>query len=311
MKNILSVALFIFLFMFAPLKGEAGGMDSKTNPQEEKSNLLAKDREIAAASSKHGILQAIYPFLLEDSLLFPLKGHPIYGRSTCAQLMKQEEIKRRVGNLTWEPVGAGVSAAGDLGYTYGHFELPGPPAAGAEKKDPTYYGMIWKKDTRGNWKVAVCQRLVLLENLNRPPLDMKIDPSKRDEKTREVIATEHAFAQYAGEKGIIEAFHLFIADTGIALGQSGPPRTKETYAKALAAVQQQKKSAGGKVTLEWEPIFSHVSVSGDMAYNFGPYKYTGTGADGTVGVGRGYFVTIWEKQPDNTWKFVFDGGNQY
>jgi len=294
---VLSVTLLILLFTFSPVIGE----------EDEKSNLLEKDREIAAASSRHGILEAIHPFLADDALLFPLKGHPIVGRSTCEKLMKQEEIKNRAGRLTWEPVGADVSAAGDLGYTYGHFDLP----AGEGKKDLIYYGMIWKKDTGGNWKVAVCQRLVLLENLSQKPLDMKLDRSKADERTGDVIATEYAFAKYAGEKGIIEAFHQFIADTGIALGPSGTPRTKETYAGALAAARKREKSSAGKALLEWEPVFSYVAESGDMAYNFGPYTYTGTRADGTVETGHGYFLTVWKKQPDNTWKFVFDGGNEY
>ena len=87
---VLSVTLLILLFTFSPVIGE----------EDEKNNLLEKDRDIAAASSRHGILKAIYPFLADDALLFPMKGHPIAGRSTCEQLMKQEEIKNRAGRLT-------------------------------------------------------------------------------------------------------------------------------------------------------------------------------------------------------------------
>jgi ketosteroid isomerase-like protein len=58
--------------------------------------------------------------------------------------------------------------------------------------------------------------------------------------------------------------------------------------------------------MQWEPVFSFVSVSGDMAYNYGPYKYTATDAKGNQQTGYGYFVTVWKKQPDNSWKFVLD-----
>ena len=62
--------------------------------------------------------------------------------------------------------------------------------------------------------------------------------------------------------------------------------------------------------MEWEPVYSHAAASGDMAYNYGPYTYTASDAKGNIQKGYGYFITIWKKQPDNTWKFVFDGGNQ-
>lgn len=307
----LIAGIFILLFMFAPVKGVETRMNTNNNQQIEKNLLLAKDREIAAVSAKQGVLQAIYPFMMEKSLLFPIKGHPIFGRDNCVRLMKQEEIKNGAVKLTWEPLFADVSAACDLGYTYGRFEIPAAGAAGDKKNDVVYYSMIWQKDAVGNWLVAVCQRLILLENLKQKPLDLKLDLSKLDDKTREVAAVEHTFAQYAKEKGIIEAFYRFIADAGIALSQNGPPRTKETYSKLLAVSHEQNKTGVGESTLEWEPVFSHVSVSGDMAYNFGPYKYTASAADGSVQVGYGYFLTVWKKQPDNTWKFVLDGGSQY
>ncbi len=114
----------------------------------------------------------------------------------------------------------------------------------------------------------------------------------------------------AVKNGAAEAFYRFIDDKGIALTTAGPPLTKQAYARFLAAAKEKKETGNRKNTLEWEPLYSHVSASGDMAYNYGPYKYTGTDAKGNTRVGYGYFITVWKKQPDNSWKFVFDGGNQ-
>lgn len=303
-----TVSLFVFTVLVSFVSGEATGMKTKNYGKKESKILLAKDRELAQVSGEKGILTAFFLLMTEHSVLLPEKGHPIYGKNTCKNLMKHSDIKEKAGQLQWEPLFAEVSAAGDLGYTHGRFERPATDPSHNKKINHGYYATIWQKDCRGNWKVAFSQGLLLLTNLEQKPIDKKIDWAKLDEKTKEVVSRERSFAKYSLEKGAPEAFYHFIADTGIALSANGPPRTKETYAKLIAA-QQENKPNTGKSTLEWEPVFSHVSASGDMAYNWGPYIYTATAANGNQQKGYGYFVTVWKKQADNSWKFVLDGGN--
>ena len=307
MKRLTAIFLvFTFLTFFVV----ADGSDTKTNNpgEKEKNILLQKDREIAKASGEKGILAAFYPYMIRHSILLPQRGHPVYGKNSYQKLMKHKKIQGKKGKPQWEPIFADVSSAGDLGYTHGRFQLPGTDPGSNKKMNYSYYGTIWQKDSLGQWKVVFSQGLLLLKGLNQKPMDKKIDWTKLDKKTKEVVNTELEFAKYSIEKGAPAAFYHFIADTGIVLGVSGPPRTKETYAKILAA-QQEKKIDTGKSTLEWEPIFSHVSASGDMAYNYGPYKFTATDANGKQQESYGYFVTVWKKQPDKSWKFVLDGGN--
>jgi ketosteroid isomerase-like protein len=307
----LTVSLFVLLVFTASVSfgsDERIGMKTNNHREEEKKILMDKDREMAKASSEKGILTALYSFMTGDAVLLPEKGRPICGKNTCEKLMKPGDIKEREGQLQWEPLFADVSAAGDLGYTHGRFERPAADSSDNKKINYGYYATIWQKDDRDNWKVAFSQGLLLLKDLEPKPIDKKIDWEKTDEKTREVVTTERSFAQYSLEKGTPAAFYHFIADTGIALSAGGPPQTKETYAKIITA-QQGKKPNTPKSTLEWEPVFSYVAASGDMAYNYGPYKYTATDANGNQQTGYGYFVTVWKKQPDNRWKFVLDAGN--
>jgi ketosteroid isomerase-like protein len=302
------LVLLLFTVLVPFVRGEVTGMKTKNHREKEKKILLEKDREMAKASSEKGILTAFYPFITEHSVLLPEKGHPIYGKKSRKKLMKHTGIKGSESHLQWEPIFADVSAAGDLGYTHGRLERPGIEPSDNKKINHGYYATIWQKDPRGNWKAAFIQGLLLLKDLEQKPIDKKIDWTNIDEKTKEVVNTERSFAKYSIEKGAPAAFYHFIADTGITLSASGPPRTKETYAKMTAA-QQEKKPNTPKSTLEWEPVFSYVSASGDMAYNWGPYKYTVTDIKGNQQVAYGYFVTVWKKQADNSWKFVLDAGN--
>ena len=45
-----------------------------------------------------------------------------------------------------------------------------------------------------------------------------------------------------------------------------------------------------------------------MGYNYGRYESRGTGPDGKERVRGGWFLTIWKRQPDGSWKYVMDNG---
>jgi hypothetical protein len=61
------------------------------------------------------------------------------------------ELVAARGAFAWEPVGAGVSEAGDLGYTYGRARGPeADPAA-----DPGGYLRIWRRDGETEWRLAL------------------------------------------------------------------------------------------------------------------------------------------------------------
>ncbi|HLP57194.1 MAG TPA: DUF4440 domain-containing protein, partial [Candidatus Deferrimicrobium sp.] len=253
--------------------------------------------------------------MTEKSILLPKTGHPVQGKETCAQLITRLEMDGRESGFKWEPLVAGISAAGDLAYTHGRYELPtavnkGVDKTGAVSKQEInygYYATIWKKEADGNWKVAFSQGLVLLKGLNQKPLEEQLDPVKVDGVTREVLATERAFSDYSSANGQPAAFYHYIDDNGIALGAAGAPKTKADFARAVEKAAKQNQPRAGK--LEWEPLYSYVASSGDMAYNFGTYVYT-LNSEGNAQAGRGYFLTVWKKEPGKGWKFVLDCGNK-
>ncbi|MCP5108552.1 MAG: nuclear transport factor 2 family protein [bacterium] len=289
----LFVGLAAFVFLISVSEGEK---------KIEKDMLLQKDGEIAKTAAKKGILQAFYPYMTAQTILLPQNGHPVHGKDACAKLIKKK-VNQEERKFKWEPLLANVSAAGDLAYTHGRFKRP----SAEDKINYGYYGTIWQKDAAGNWKVVVSQGLLRLKKPDQKPAPNQIHQTRLDAVTKEVVDTEYAFSNYSVKNGTPQAFYRFIADNGIALSPAGPPRTKDDYAKAAAA----KEKKNPKTTLQWKPFFSHAAASADMAYNYGPYKYSITTADGNTKNSYGYFVTVWKKQPNNSWKFLFDGGNQY
>lgn len=113
---------------------------------------------------------------------------------------------------------------------------------------------------------------------------------------RSLVETERAFSRTAADKGIRDSFLAYLADDGVLF------RPKPVNGKQFL---QGRPARPG--LLSWEPTFAYVARAGDMGYDTGPWEFREKGPQDKP-VGYGYFVTVWKKQADGTWKFVVDIG---
>lgn len=104
-----------------------------------------------------------------------------------------------------------------------------------------------------------------------------------------VVAAERAFAADGLELGVQASFLKHSAPDGIVFGP------EPILAKAAFGEPRPK----GK-PLVWWPLWAGVARSGDLGFTTGPYTF-----DGNPG---GYYFTVWGKQPDGAWKWLYDGG---
>lgn len=119
-----------------------------------------------------------------------------------------------------------------------------------------------------------------------------------NEKSKaEVIQTEKDFAQMAKDKGIAEAFYSF-ADPEAVI------RRGSQIIKGKESIKQFYSSRPQKGELQWSPDFAE--VSGDLGYTYGQFVFSEKDSTGKVNETKGYFHTVWKKQKDGTWKFVWD-----
>lgn len=125
------------------------------------------------------------------------------------------------------------------------------------------------------------------------------DPAKQK---REVAAMEDAFCAMAKEKGVLAAFQHFAAPD-VAFIDTDPRKFR-----GPAAVQERMGSFPAGASLTWSAHFTDVSADGTLGYNYGRYEIRGPGPDGKERVGGGWFLSIWKKQPDGSWKYVMDTG---
>jgi len=116
----------------------------------------------------------------------------------------------------------------------------------------------------------------------------------------EVRKAEADFNKMASEKGIAEAFYAFADENAII------KRERDTLIKGKESIKQYYLKQGNNATVTWNPDFIEVSNDGTLAYTYGKYIWTEKDKAGKTATATGIFHTVWKRQKDGSWKFVWD-----
>lgn len=107
-----------------------------------------------------------------------------------------------------------------------------------------------------------------------------------------IVDAERAFAAEASQRGWVEAFEAYSSAEAIVL-QAEPVNAHQS----LAGIDPANR---GDTSLNWGPEFAGVSNGGDFGFTTGPYN-----GGGAV---FGQYFTVWRRQDDGSWKWIYDGG---
>jgi len=113
---------------------------------------------------------------------------------------------------------------------------------------------------------------------------------------QKLVDTEYAFAAMAAEKNTRTAFLTFLADDGVVFN---PHRSN---GKQVWTARKESPAL-----LSWYPVHADISSNGLIGYTTGPWEFRPKGKDDTP-VAFGHFMTIWQKQPDGSFRAVLDLG---
>ena len=137
----------------------------------------------------------------------------------------------------------------------------------------------------------------LLISCNKTRPDGDIEKWKQ-----EIVNTEKEFTEMAKERGIPEAFLTYADNEAVLMRNNVLIIGKEAMKKSFDI----QAPTSGNVSLYWEPDFVDVSASGDLGYTYGKYQYSVTDSLGNVALDSGIFHTVWKRQLNGDWRFVWD-----
>jgi ketosteroid isomerase-like protein len=108
-------------------------------------SLLSRDYEFSQSSAKDGTVAAFTKYAADDIRVFRNEHFPFVGKPAIAEALAETK-----GVLTWDPAFADASSSGDLGYTYGTYELKSDGVLTGKGN----YMRFWKK-IGGAWRVVL------------------------------------------------------------------------------------------------------------------------------------------------------------
>ena len=139
MKN-----LFFLLSAFVILASCTSSQDRKKEARKE---VLSTDRAFSAMSAEKGTHAAFLHYAANDVIKLQEGRFPVIGIDALRESF--QSVPDDGFRLTWVPAKAEVSQSGDLGYTFGSYELY--DFAHSEIRYGNYI-TIWRKDKDGAWR---------------------------------------------------------------------------------------------------------------------------------------------------------------
>ena len=126
------------------------------------------------------------------------------------------------------------------------------------------------------------------------------DTAAIEEGKKEILRIEKEFEKMVADSGISTAFIHFSAEDAVV------NRAESLIKGKTSITEYYKRSNLKKISLTWTPDFVDISSSLDLAYTYGRYTFTITDSLGNKKNLNGIFHTVWKKQKDGSWKYVWD-----
>ncbi|WP_264520528.1 YybH family protein [Flavobacterium sp. N1994] len=129
----------------------------------------------------------------------------------------------------------------------------------------------------------------------------KTETQKPETLKAEVFKAEADFKNLSQSKGIAQAFYTF-ADSNAVIKRENDTliQGKENIKNYYSNPKFQKAS------VIWKPDFVAVSNDGSLAYTYGKFVWTSSDSLGNKKEFKGRFHTVWKRQKDGRWKYVWD-----
>jgi len=266
-------------------------------------SLVETERAFSRTSAERSTREAFLSFIADDGILF--RPAAVNGKEWLNKNPVAPSEKRPL--LSWQPIFADVSLAGDLGYTTGPWQYK----LDIKDEKPVAYGnfiTVWRKQADGTWKFAVDLGITNAAPANPLPewqpqpkvqKQVVVVPKIDQEAQRSTLINHDRELSHEAAAGAVKAF-LALADTEVRVfrNNSFPFIGKPAAEQALSA---------NKNSWTWEPATAGVSSSGDLGYTYGSYELRTSDPTKAV-TEKGNYLRIW-KRKKGTWMIVVDVAN--
>jgi len=123
---------------------------SCSNLKKEKmvSDLIETDLAFSKMSSEKGIQRAFNNYFDTNGIVIDISYMQIDGKNAAIEHFRNLSDSGYV--ISWKPLGADITSSGNVGYTYGIYQV-----ASIDSVAKGTYVSTWKKSEKGDWKFVM------------------------------------------------------------------------------------------------------------------------------------------------------------
>ncbi len=113
-----------------------------------RSEILDLESRFRQTLVREGVRDGYLSAVARYARLHRVKTFPMVGKKAIGDYLTNQKITV----VVWEGIDGSVAASGELGYSYGRYELK-PREDGGDGSEKGYFTHVWKRDGSGEWKL--------------------------------------------------------------------------------------------------------------------------------------------------------------
>jgi ketosteroid isomerase-like protein len=274
-------------------------------PTAARTSLIEADQAAGTAIFRRGIQQGLQEFLADDAVLL-LEGAPLFsGRARIVQVLGDQAGLGRL-KIQRMPVLVFTSSDGNYGATTGANVITRQGQSSDSAATYGHYIAVWQRTAESApWKiVALLENGLMADARFQKPSGF--DPGTVPELSgtaRLLADADLAFARMAADSGVGPAFGIYAAPDA-----TFPPGDGIVSLGASAIRARMSTPSRMQSVWLWHPVYGGGTAQGDFGFTVGESTIRSSRAS-DASVYEGKYLTVWQRQPDGSLKFILDSGN--
>lgn len=260
--------------------------------------VIAAETAFAGLAVEAGTREAFLANLADEAILF--RPRAVRARAWY------ESQNPNPGLLSWHPVLADASAAGDLGFTTGPWTYR-PDRSGQPVAFGNYLTM-WRRGDDGRWRVVIDHGTSNPEpdsvpGLVHPEHERRTSEARRfavqtADEARPLLDADRAFSGDATSRGFHAALAGYVSADVRALRNGMDPII------GITSLRDHVNRQTG--ALAWRPLGGSIAGSRDLGYTYGEYWTTSPTSDSIIESGN--YLRVWRNTGvgQANWRVVVD-----
>lgn len=270
------------------------GTPAEQTPAAARASLAAAEQDASAAMSGMGFGETLPGIMDVDGALLVASAPVVRGRDNVLRVLTQSPYRKAAQR--WQPLRILVSRDGLLGATFGVALIE--TGLGEPSKLGRYI-TVWRCDSRNSWQVLAHADIRSAPPSLRLPPEVPMTFADSVTPHDAFARADLDFARMAGDSGAPAAFAHFAAPDAVTFVASGEINIGPSNIRAR--MMEGRPGAQWR----WRPVLSFAAASADLGATIGEAEIRVPGGPSFYSK----YLSVWQRQPNGTLKFVVDGGN--